>query len=139
LTAYGLLASDSEVASDHLPVVYDLFDGSTVAVAEPPAPTPLQDRLRVTPNPAAAGAAVWIAIDATLAPDGIADLFDVSGRHVRRLSAPVAGAEGGSAFVWDGRDETGRAAASGVYYVRVHGLGASGEPIVARARLGVIG
>ncbi|MCB1161463.1 T9SS type A sorting domain-containing protein, partial [bacterium] len=42
-------------------------------------------------------------------------IFDVSGRLVRRMS-PLAG---GTRVQWDGRDDHGRLASSGVYFVRV--------------------
>ena len=56
----------------------------------------------------------------TLAAEGLEgqlefSIFDVSGRLVRRMS-PLAG---GTRVQWDGRDDHGRLASSGVYFVRV--------------------
>ena len=46
------------------------------------------------------------------------DLFDVNGRHIRRLiDEPQRGGRHG--VVWDGRAEDGRALAGGIYYVRL--------------------
>lgn len=45
-------------------------------------------------------------------------VFDVAGRRVRTLVNEGAGA-GTHVVVWDGTDETGRAAASGSYFVRL--------------------
>lgn len=43
------------------------------------------------------------------------EVFDILGRCIRRLS-PLNGADG--AMIWDGRDDDGRSAASGVYFFR---------------------
>jgi hypothetical protein len=45
---------------------------------------------------------------------------DVAGRRVRTLLDGVVGA-GDRSFVWDGRDDAGRAVASGVYFYRLQG------------------
>jgi TolB protein len=49
-------------------------------------------------------------------------IFDIRGRLVRRLrtgSASLAGSAGQGAAVWDGKTDTGREAASGIYFCRV--------------------
>jgi subtilisin-like proprotein convertase family protein len=46
------------------------------------------------------------------------EIFDVSGRLVRRLAGGVLAA-GEHGVVWQGRDESGRAVGSGVYYYRL--------------------
>ena len=57
-------------------------------------------------------------------------LFDSAGRRVRALSP----SELGAGLRWDGRADSGRAVASGVYYVRVEGSRgeARGQVVVAR-------
>ena len=45
-------------------------------------------------------------------------IYGVDGRLVRRLADEVRG-EGHHEILWDGRDDTGRAAASGTYYYRL--------------------
>jgi hypothetical protein len=70
------------------------------------------------PNPSRAGVET-IRLALTLAEAGAADvsLHDVRGRRVRRLHAgPLAA--GAHAFAWDGRDESGRAVAPGIYFAR---------------------
>ncbi|HET7379358.1 MAG TPA: hypothetical protein VFJ24_04880, partial [Gaiellales bacterium] len=72
--------------------------------------------LRAWPNPH--GAQVRIVIQG-LAPSvgpvpGTLEVFDVSGRRVRRLDGDVR-----TGFFWDGRDATGARLASGVYVLRV--------------------
>lgn len=134
LTTYGLFAGDSEIASDHLPVVYDLYDGSTVGVGGTMPPGP-HAGITLSPNPATAGRAVTIGLDVSLVPGASVEVFDVTGRRVRRLGATP----GGGTLVWDGRDDGGRVVASGIYYVRVRGTTASGDPIDVRAPLGVVG
>lgn len=57
-------------------------------------------------------------------------VFDLAGRRVRVLRSGWAAA-GDHAAVWDGRDAAGRAAAAGVYLVRVRGGGQSaGERVM---------
>jgi hypothetical protein len=46
-----------------------------------------------------------------------AAVYDATGRRLRRLSAGALGGSG--TLVWDGRDEQGRAAQSGLYFIRV--------------------
>jgi hypothetical protein len=52
------------------------------------------------------------------------DVFDVRGQRLRRLvSAPLAA--GRHELAWDGRDGSGRALASGVYFARLQAAGAT--------------
>jgi flagellar hook assembly protein FlgD len=51
-------------------------------------------------------------------------IHDVAGRRVRTLLDGAVG-EGDRRFVWDGRDDTGRALASGVYFYRLQAAGNS--------------
>jgi flagellar hook assembly protein FlgD len=44
-------------------------------------------------------------------------IYSVNGRLVRRISAQLA--DGESVVTWDGRDDGGTRAASGVYFARV--------------------
>jgi flagellar hook assembly protein FlgD len=46
------------------------------------------------------------------------EIFDVSGRLVRRLASGPRDA-GTQSVIWQGRDESGRAVSSGVYYYRL--------------------
>lgn len=72
------------------------------------------------PNPFAGETAIAFSV-----PDAdetwTADVYDLSGRRIRRLEVPP-GARGGE-IRWDGRNERGGIAASGVYFVRLSGSG----------------
>ncbi len=50
------------------------------------------------------------------------DIYDALGRLVRPLATGLGG-EGMAEWVWDGRDASGRVAASGVYFVRLRWTG----------------
>ena len=58
------------------------------------------------------------------APDGRLEIFDVSGRRVRKLLSGES-PEGPRSLFWDGRDESGRELASGVYFYRLKAGGQS--------------
>jgi hypothetical protein len=45
--------------------------------------------------------------------EGRLDLYDLRGRHVRRLAAARLDRDG--AAIWDGRDDAGRPVAAGAY------------------------
>ena len=59
-------------------------------------------------------------------------VFDVQGKHVRSLRDEVMGA-GEQSIAWDLRDDQGREAPRGVYFVKAWALG-----MVTRARLVVL-
>ncbi len=67
------------------------------------------------PNPATLDSR--LAFAAPGADDVAAEIYDVSGRLVRSLSAR-AGADGAGEITWDGADASGRPVASGVYFLR---------------------
>jgi hypothetical protein len=80
--------------------------------------------MRVFPNPFPASAAIHFTLDES-ARVGLR-VFDAAGRLVCVLRESDALAAGPHAVVWDGRDETGRAVGSGVYFVEMRaGSGAS--------------
>ena len=72
--------------------------------------------LRPTPNPTKN----WTAVPFRLREDGAVtlDVADVAGRRVRRISSGIF-APGENRIFWDGRDDAGRRAASGIYQVRL--------------------
>lgn len=92
----------------------------------PPAPVPTQvdgaatrgePRLFAAPNPARGATGVRYFLPA---PSPVAlEVFDVAGRRVRRLVPGVEREAGLHAVLWDGRDDSGRTVASGVYYTRL--------------------
>jgi hypothetical protein len=76
----------------------------------------------VAPNPARAGAALRFGLPA--AGRAALALFDAAGRRVRTL-AEGERAAGEYALAWDGRDESGAAAPSGLYFIRLQTPGHS--------------
>ncbi len=73
--------------------------------------------LRVEPNPVRGGAVIRFALPAPAPTD--LDVFDASGRRVRRLLASTSSGAGSHTARWDGRDDAGRSVAAGVYFVRL--------------------
>jgi hypothetical protein len=93
---------------------------------DPVAP-PLAPSLAVAPNPAPGRVRIDVRAGwGALAPTSgrgpalgrfTVDVFDVSGRRVRRLEGDAGGASSAS-IEWDGNDASGRRVASGRYWVR---------------------
>jgi len=84
--------------------------------------------ITVRPSVTRAGAELLLASPARAA--GAIDLFDVSGRLVRRLGVPA----GSSVVPWDGRAAGGRAVSPGVYFLRYAGQRAGGSARVVVVR-----
>jgi hypothetical protein len=78
--------------------------------------------LTAWPNVTRDGAEIRASIP--FAADGRVQIHDVSGRLVRVLAAP----HGASSVRWDGRDARGESTASGVFFARLEGEGASARP-----------
>ncbi|HYJ33443.1 MAG TPA: FlgD immunoglobulin-like domain containing protein, partial [Candidatus Binatia bacterium] len=104
-------------------------DGSSVKVAEGTltvASAPLVGRAYPNPFRARSGAVASLSYRV---PDGSAGapltlrVFDASGRIVRESRAAAAPVSGFGIVTWDGRDRSGAAAPSGVYYLRLTGAG----------------
>ena len=93
-------------------ILGEMIPGSPtgVDVAPPPA------ALRAFPNPFRGAVRLQTFPAAT---PGMVEMFDVSGHKLREL--PLAPGE--ISVVWDGRDETGRAAPPGAYFLRLRGRG----------------
>jgi hypothetical protein len=72
--------------------------------------------LGIAPNPF--NPRVTVAFTLPAATSGVMSVFDAAGRRVRTLLAGPLPA-GAQAFTWDGLDEAGRAAPSGVYTCRL--------------------
>ena len=113
LAAHGLLATDTQVASDHAPIVAD-FAAAGVAgvprgvpaslVLAPPAPNPFRDAAR-------------IAFALPRRGPVTARVHDAAGRLVRTLAAGEVFTAGPHVIVWDGAVAGGRAAGPGLYFV----------------------
>jgi hypothetical protein len=83
-----------------------------------------------TPNPSRGD--TWLTLGLTRPGDVRLTIWDAAGRRVRSLLSGTAGA-GAQRLRWDGRDDSGRRAPSGVYLVRMEAEGR-----VASARLVLI-
>jgi hypothetical protein len=99
------------------------------AHAEAGAPSALARIAGAAPNPFSAETRVRFSLPAA----GVArlDVFDASGRRIRRLLDGRAPA-GESALAWDGRDDRGVAVSRGVYFLRLTGAGVAGAPITSK-------
>jgi hypothetical protein len=87
-------------------------------------PTPARLILTVAPNPTSG--AVWIRRAAAApAAHGIVFVRNASGRVLRRLT-------GGAQLTWDGRDDSGRPAAAGTYFVSDVATGSTARIVVLR-------
>jgi flagellar hook assembly protein FlgD len=72
--------------------------------------------LRASPNPASG--TTHIHVETRHEGRVRVSVYDVTGRRIRGLSDRILRA-GGHQFSWDGRDESGREVASGIYLVRI--------------------
>ncbi len=88
----------------------------------PRGPRPLVSRLLPNvPNPF--NPSTKIRFDLSFGAEVVLRVYDVGGRLVRTLEHAVWYPQGRHAVFWDGRDNQGRSAASGVYYVRLQAGG----------------
>lgn len=97
--------------------------GAVAAVDDPARPLPAAPSARllgVAPNPF--NPRVTVRFATTRALEARLEVYDLAGRLVRTLSAGSLAA-GEHTALWDGRDEAGRAAPSGVYLVQLRGDG----------------
>jgi hypothetical protein len=89
--------------------------GTRPAAGEiPPPSASAAAGLRCEPNPSAQGEPVAIQWSAT-GEDRRLVIYDAQGRRMRSLAITA----GGAMAIWDGRDEAGRPAPAGVYWVRL--------------------
>jgi endonuclease/exonuclease/phosphatase family metal-dependent hydrolase len=129
LAAHGLQAGDTYVASDHAMRVADF---TIFNPASPVHRTPGLPGVRLlpnVPNPFNPSTRILFEMDGP----GTAELsvFDARGRLVRRLTRGDYPA-GTHQVTWDGSDQQGRPAASGVYQVRLVARHGGDETIVTR-------
>jgi flagellar hook capping protein FlgD len=87
----------------------------TLAVEVMGAPAPMHPI--VTPNPMRTQSVISFAT--TLRAPLRVDLFDATGRRVRRLAEDAAATAGWHAITVDGRDDRGAALPAGMYFYRV--------------------
>jgi len=84
----------------------EVTTGEHVTALMPPTPNPSRGQTRVSYSIGQGG------------PVKI-EVYDVAGRRVRTLVDDVAVGRSSDVAEWDGRDDTGRACANGVYFVRL--------------------
>ena len=107
---HGFLgAATDSLAADFFRRV--LFAEGTVDVEPSPERVAI---LRARPNPTRGE--TWIEASAALDPITRASVFEVRGRNVRDH-----GSERDGGWTWDGRDDNGRDAGSGIFFIRVAG------------------
>lgn len=104
LAAYGLLESDTAVASDHLPVVSDF-------TIEPAGHIPPPETY-VSPNPARHGTTAIVFGERFVGTSKQVAYYDVMGKRVRQESA----GPGDINLLWDGRNADGHTVAPGIYF-----------------------
>jgi hypothetical protein len=105
-----------------------VFNEITAAEGTPVTTTPL---MAAYPNPFTSGTV--IAFDLPKTGPVTLDVFDVRGRRVRRLVGENRAA-GPQEVAWNGEDEAGQPAASGIYMVRLAVGGASRVTRIALTR-----
>jgi hypothetical protein len=88
-----------------------------------------EGRLRIYPNPSVGAVDVRLHLHTPSAVS--ADIFDLSGRLVRRLDVAAAGTS--VTLSWDGRNLAGIPVAGGIYFIRV-----SYEGSVAYGKLAIV-
>ncbi len=89
-------------------------------LAVPPASMRVHVAPRAAPNPSRAATTLHFAL--ARAERVAVDVLDVSGRKVRALGPRTLDA-GAHTLAWDGRDEAGRDAGAGLFFVRFAGAG----------------
>jgi hypothetical protein len=75
-----------------------------------------QSDLKISPHPAGGQVSIGFAMPST--GRATVDIYDVSGRQVRRIMDEQR-PSGSASTTWDGRDDAGKPAASGVYFIHV--------------------
>ncbi len=117
LAANGLLQDDSWVASDHAPRVADFSLANPLSPV--PDSTPLRHGSRLMPNvPNPFNPTTQLRFEMAAAGEVELAVYDARGHLVRAF--PVGHlAAGNHSVTWDGADQSGRPAASGVYHVQL--------------------
>jgi flagellar hook assembly protein FlgD len=106
---------------------FTVTTGSVVAVDDVPARSLLSDA-HAAPNPFNPRTEIRFTVGGEQARDAVVDIFDMSGRHVRRLVGHQLAPGQEHALVWDGQSDRGQRVATGTYLARV-AVGASQESV----------
>lgn len=123
---------DLSVVDENADKLFIFYNGPAPALASPEIATGAAHgavRLVVAPNPMRAGVGTSIAfrgsaVGETLLGPRTVEILDVLGRRLRTLGANTdATSDASGTLTWDGRDEAGRAVASGVYFISARAFG----------------
>jgi len=109
---------DGYLDADELAAGSDPGDPASVPAVAVGPPDAGHTRIeRIAPNPFRGSTAISFALSRTARAD--VTVHDVLGREIRALARGQSLEPGPHQVTWDGRDEQGRSAASGVYFVRL--------------------
>ena len=114
----------------------DLAGATSSAFTQTPPPVALERTvIEVSPNPFNPRTTIRVYVPANVGGgEPLLGVHDARGRLVRRLPLDtVPGAW--SSVVWDGRDDTGKDVASGMYFVRLDGLDTPDGTVVSKLTL----
>ena len=121
--ASGKVIFDIPVISDTLDVYVTatgfnlapyLYSGST-NIEENSSSAVCELALRAGPSPCFGSLAISCTVPA--GKQGSIEIYDISGRMIRRLDIETSGVE--QNLIWDGQDESGHPISSGIYYCRL--------------------
>lgn len=128
---FQILARDEHVFVTNGGAGLQVVENLLFAPSEAPSPAPGRHPLvRIHPNPFNARTAVRFELEER-EPVSL-QVFDLGGRLIRTILREVVMPGGSNEAAWDGRDESGRQAASGTYFFR---LEAGGQVETKRAVL----
>ncbi len=135
-TLWHYMAFAYDEAPNYAPGVADTASTTSVTVAAPEAVAPAAAVAtvrfaRTGANPASDASAFRLDLPARAALE--VTVYDARGRRVTTLARGERDA-GSHVLVWDGRDAQGRAAAAGVYFVRLETAGTTAVEKVVRVR-----
>jgi gliding motility-associated-like protein len=87
-----------------------------------------------TPNGDGFNDHVYFILENPNSVDVHGEIFDLMGRHVATLPAPVGNTGIGTTMTWDGKDSKGSVVPSGAYYYKIQGEGKTFTGTVGVAR-----
>ncbi len=121
-TTAGLCSADGLLLTANRWAGLSILDlGGTSGVRDPAATTPSRIQCSIAPNPFRESTTVSLTVPGMGGPT-VADVFNVSGRRVRRLQGDQS-PEVSRILQWSGDDDRGRQVAAGVYYLRIESRG----------------
>jgi len=118
----GIVDSYANVAADQYITVVE-GDSLYTGLASGPASAPQLGSVRLVCRPNPFSGELVVTVEGMAASGSGLEVYDLSGRRVRRLD-PDSGEAGGRDYLWDGRDGSGQPLPEGVYLIRTgHGAG----------------